>query len=171
MRAGIHSIEHGIYLDDEVIDMMVEKGTFLVPTLLAPLAVIEQGTEGGMPEYGLRKAQESFEAHKVSIAKAHKAGVKIAMGTDAGVMPHGTNLREMGLMCDIGMTPMESIVATTRTAAECMGWQDKVGTLEAGKLADIVISSQNPLADVRVLEKKENIAAVIQDGNVVRSNL
>ena len=168
VRAGIHSIEHGIYLDDEVIEMMIEKGTFLVPTLLAPLAVIELGEAGGIPEYGLRKAEECFESHKISIAKAHKAGVKIAMGTDAGVMPHGTNLREMGLMVDIGMTPMESIEATTRVAAECLGWQDRLGTVEAGKLADIVISSKDPLSDVRVREEQANIAVVLQDGKIVK---
>ncbi len=133
LRAGIHSIEHGIFLDDEAIDLFLETGAFLVPTLLAPLAVLEIGKAGAMPDYGIRKAQEVMEIHSESIAKAHKAGVKIAMGTDAGVMPHGTNLRELGLMCNIGMTPMQAIVATTRTAAECLGWQDRVGTLEVGQ--------------------------------------
>ena len=168
VRAGIHSIEHGIYLDDEAIELMLEHGTFLVPTLLAPLAVVEAGEEGGMPDYGLRKAREAMEIHNDSIARAHKAGVKIAMGTDAGVMPHGTNLRELGLMVNIGMTPMEAIVATTRVAAECLGWQDRVGTVEAGKLADIVIARQDPLTDIRSLEKLENIAVVMQDGKVVK---
>ena len=168
VRAGIHSIEHGIYLDDEVCDMMVERGTFLVPTLLAPLAVIEAGEAGGMPEYGLRKAREVMEIHTESIARAHTAGVKIAMGTDAGVMPHGTNLREMGLMVNIGMTAMQSIEATTRVAAECLGWHDRLGTVEAGKLADLVIARTDPLADIRSLEKLENIALVMQDGKVVK---
>jgi imidazolonepropionase-like amidohydrolase len=99
VRAGIHSIEHGIYLDDEAIELMLAHGTYLVPTLLAPLAVLEAGEKGGMPEYGVRKAREVIEAHSDSIGRAYKAGVKIAMGTDAGVMPHGTNLRELGLMC------------------------------------------------------------------------
>jgi imidazolonepropionase-like amidohydrolase len=92
VRAGIHSIEHGIFLDDEAIDLMLEHGTFLVPTLLAPLAVLEAGVAGGMPEYGIKKSQEVIEIHSESIARAHKAGVTIAMGTDAGVMKHGTNL-------------------------------------------------------------------------------
>lgn len=168
VRAGIHSIEHGIFLDDEAIDLMLEHGTFLVPTLLAPVAVVEIGEEGGMPDYGLRKAREVMEIHSDSIARAHKAGVKIAMGTDAGVMPHGTNLRELGLMVNIGMTPMEAIVATTRVAAECLGWQDRVGTVQAGKLADIVIARKDPLADIRSLENVENIALVMQDGKVVK---
>jgi len=169
IRAGIHSIEHGIFLDEEAIDLMIEKGTFLVPTLLAPLSVVEIAeATGAMPEYGVRKARETIEIHSESIAQAQKSGVTIAMGTDAGVMPHGTNLRELGLMCNIGMTPMQSIVATTKVAAECLGWQDRIGTVERGKLADIVITATDPLRDIRSLEKQENIKVVIQAGKVLK---
>lgn len=168
LRAGIHSIEHGIFLDDEAIDLMLEKGAFLVPTLLAPVAVLEIGKTGAMPDYGVRKAQEVVEIHSESIAKAHKAGVKIAMGTDAAVMPHGTNLRELGLMCNIGMTPMQAIVASTQTAAQCLGWQDRLGTLEAGKLADVIVTRTDPLQDIRSLENTDNIAVVIKDGKIVK---
>ena len=168
IRAGVHSIEHGIFLDDEALDLMLKRGTFLVPTLLAPLAVLEAGEKGGMPEYGIRKSREVIEIHSESISRAHKAGVKISMGTDAGVMPHGTNLRELGLMVNIGMTPMETIVATTKKAAECLGWEDQVGTIQAGKLADIVIARTNPLQDIRSLENVDNIALVMKDGKVVK---
>lgn len=168
IKAGIHSIEHGIYLDDECIELMLKHGTYLVPTLLAPVAVLELSEKAGMPAYGIKKAKEAIDAHKESIAKAYKAGVKIAMGTDAGVMAHGTNLRELSLMNEIGMTPMETIVATTKVAAECMGWEDKVGTLEAGKLADIVITKTNPLTDLRSLEDNANIRIVIKGGAVVK---
>jgi imidazolonepropionase-like amidohydrolase len=169
VRAGIHSIEHGIYLDDEAIDLMLAHKTFLVPTLLAPLSVLEQAeAKGNMPEYGVRKARESIEAHSESIAKAYKAGVTIAMGTDAGVMPHGTNLRELGLMVNIGMSPMEAIVATTKTAAACLGWQDRIGTLEPGKLADVIITAADPLANIRTLEQPANIVLVMQEGRVVK---
>lgn len=168
VRAGVHSIEHGIFLDEEAIELMLKHGTFLVPTLLAPLAVLEAGEKGGMPDYGVRKARETIEAHSESIARAHKAGVKIAMGTDAGVMPHGTNLRELGLMCNVGMTPMQSIVATTKTAAECLGWEDQVGTIQEGKLADIIIVKSNPLQDIRSLEKTDNIALVMKDGKILK---
>ncbi|MCB9450635.1 MAG: amidohydrolase family protein [Anaerolineaceae bacterium] len=170
VRAGIHSIEHGIYLDEEAIDLMLEHGTFLVPTLLAPLSVLEQAeaNPGSMPEYGIRKAREVIEIHRDSIANAHRSGVKIAMGTDAGVMPHGTNLRELGLMCDIGMSPMEAIVATTQTAATVLGWQDNIGTLEAGKLADVIVTRTDPLADIRSLEMPDNIPVVIKDGRIVK---
>lgn len=169
VKAGIHSIEHGLFLDDEVVEMMVGKGTYLVPTLLAPIAVIEAAEkDGSMPEYGVRKARETIEAHSESIRKAYQAGVKIAMGTDAGVMPHGTNLRELGLMCDIGMSPMETLVATTRVAADCLGWSDRVGTLEAGKLADVVIASSDPLKNIRSLEDTNNIKVVIKDGQILK---
>ncbi|WP_075618725.1 metal-dependent hydrolase family protein [Paenisporosarcina indica] len=171
VKAGIHSIEHGIYLDDECIELMVENGTYLVPTLLAPVAVLELAATAGMPEWGVKKAEEVVVAHKESIAKAYKAGVKIAMGTDAGVMAHGTNLRELSLMNEIGMTPMETIVATTKTAAECLGWEDKVGTLEVGKFADVVITKKNPLTELRSLEDNSNIRVVIKGGKVVKEEV
>ena len=167
--AGIHSIEHGIFVDDECLELMLARGTFLVPTLLAPLAVLEDGEAGGtMPEWGIRKSREVIEIHSENIGKAHKAGVKIAMGTDAGVMKHGTNNRELGLMCGIGMSPMEAVVATTKTAAECLGWQDRVGTLEAGKLADVIVVGADPLADIRSLENVENIKVVMKDGRLAK---
>jgi imidazolonepropionase-like amidohydrolase len=90
------------------------------------------------------------------------------MGTDAGVMPHGTNLRELGLMVNIGMDPMEAIVATTKKAAECLGWEDRLGTIQAGKLADLIIVRTNPLQDIRSLENLDNILFVMQDGKVLK---
>jgi imidazolonepropionase-like amidohydrolase len=169
VRAGIHSIEHGVYLDDEAIELMLEHGTYLVPTLLVGVAVLEIAEiTKTIPEWALVKAREVVEIHRESISKAYKAGVRIAMGTDSGVMAHGTNLRELGLMCGIGMTPMEAIVATTKTAAECLGWQDRVGTVEPAKLADIVISKADPLADIRSLENVDNIAVVMKDGQTVK---
>jgi imidazolonepropionase-like amidohydrolase len=168
VRAGIHSIEHGIYLDNEAIDLMLEHNTYLVPTPLAPIGVLEAGEEGGMPDYGIRKAREVTEIHSESIARAHKAGVKIAMGTDSGVTPHGQNLRELGLMVDIGMSPMEALVASTKTAAECLGWDDRLGTLEPGKFADLLITKTDPLADIRTLENVANITLVMKDGKVLK---
>lgn len=170
VRAGIHSIEHGIFVDDEAIELMLERGTFLVPTLLAPLAVLEQAeASGNMPEWGVRKSREVIEIHSENIGKAFKAGVNIAMGTDAGVMKHGTNLRELGLMCNVGLSPMDSLVATTKTAAQCLGWDDRLGTLEAGKLADVIVSQTDPLADIRSLENVDNIRLVMKDGRIVKN--
>ena len=168
VRAGIQSIEHGIFLDEEAVDLMVEHGTYLVPTLLAGLSVIESAEAGArLPPNALEKAREIVDIHQRSIAKAHEAGVRIAMGTDAGVMPHGTNLRELGLMVDVGLTPMESIVAATKTAAACLGWEGQVGTLEAGAYADIVIVDGDPLADIRLLERAESIRSVFKGGAAV----
>jgi len=167
VRAGVHSIEHGVYLDDEAIELILEHGTFLVPTMIAPIAVLETGEEGGMADHAVRKARQVVEAQADSFRRAHKARVKIAMGTDAGVLPHGTNLRELGLMVDAGMTPMEAIVATTRTAAECLEWQDQIGTVKAGKLADLVITKTDPLRDIRSLENTDNILLVIKDGQII----
>ncbi|QTN00740.1 amidohydrolase family protein [Sediminibacillus dalangtanensis] len=171
VRAGIHSIEHGIFIDDEAIELMLENGTYLVPTLLAPVAVLETAKEVGMPDSAVEKSKEVIEAHRQSFTKAYKAGVKIAMGTDAGVMKHGTNLRELGLMADAGMSPMETIVASTKTAAECMGWEDKLGTIEQGKLADIVIVKGNPLEDIYSLADNNNIQVVVKDGKVEKNLL
>jgi len=168
VRAGVHSIEHGMFLDDEAIELMLEHGVYLVPTLLAVVGVIESGAQLGMPEHAIAKAQEVSEAHTDSIRKAYKAGVKIAMGTDAGVVPHGTNLRELGLMTEVGMSAMEAIVATTQSAAACLGWENQVGTLEVGKLADVIIARTDPLADIRSLEEIDNIAAVLKNGEIVK---
>ena len=167
VRAGVHSIEHGIYLDDEAIDLMVERGTYLVPTLLVVVEVLERGEADGMPEHGLQKTREVVDAHRESIRRAHQAGVKIALGTDAGAFPHGSNLRELGLMVDVGMSPMEAIVAGTRTAAECLGWDERLGTLEEGKLADVVIARGDPLEDISVLERPEHLQLVLKGGEVV----
>lgn len=168
VRAGIHSIEHGIYLDDEAIELMLENDTYLVPTLLAPVGILEVGEKGGMPDYGIRKALEVVDIHRESIARAHKAGVRIAMGTDCAVTPHGQNLRELGLMVEIGMSPMQAILASTSQAAECLGWDDRLGTLEPGKLADLVISKTDPLQDIHSLENVDNISLVMKDGKILK---
>ncbi|PAD39767.1 amidohydrolase family protein [Terribacillus sp. 7520-G] len=167
VRAGIHSIEHGIFLDDEAIELMLEHGTYLVPTLLAPVSVVEASEANeSMPAYAVDKAKEVMEIHQRSVAKAYEAGVKIAMGTDAGVMAHGTNLRELELMCDIGMSPMESILASTKVAAECLGWEERIGTIAEGKLADLIIVKDNPLENIASLANADNIHTVIQGGEL-----
>jgi imidazolonepropionase-like amidohydrolase len=162
IRAGIRSIDHGIYLDEEAIEMMLEHGTWLVPTLVAPRAVIDAADAGAaIPETSVAKAREVVEIHRASFAKAVGAGVKVAMGTDSGVGPHGQNLRELELMVEGGMTPMDAIVATSRSAAELMGLADELGTLEPGKRADLVVVAGDPLDVAGIGDRVER---VYQDG-------
>jgi imidazolonepropionase-like amidohydrolase len=165
IRAGVRSIEHGIYLDDEAIELMIDRGTYLVPTLVAARGVILAAEQGvNVPEWGLRKAREVSEAHADSFRRAVAAGVRVAMGTDSAVTPHGENLRELELMVAGGMTPDEVLVSTTRTAAELMGLERELGTLEPGKRADLVVVDGDPL-DLGGLDAR--IAAVYQDGRLV----
>jgi imidazolonepropionase-like amidohydrolase len=162
VRTGIRSIEHGIYLDDEAIAMMLERGTFLVPTLSAPRGVFAARDAGiPVPDVFIKKCEMVIEVHTESIRRAIEAGVKIAMGTDSGVCPHGQNARELGLMADCGMSPTDALVATTRTAAELLGVGDELGTLEAGKRADLVVVDGDPLE----LDKlPDRIGQVWKDG-------
>ena len=165
IRAGIRSIEHGIFLDDEAIDMMLQRGTWLVPTLVAPQGVIRAAEEGAaIPDAALAKAREVISIHREAFRRAVGAGVKVAMGTDSGVTPHGRNLDELQLMVDGGMTPMQALVATTRSAAELMGLDAELGTLEAGKRADLVVVDGDPL---ELGELASRISAVYQDGRRV----
>jgi imidazolonepropionase-like amidohydrolase len=165
IRAGIRSIDHGIYLDDEAISLMLERGTYLVPTLVAPTGVITAAEAGAsIPEASIRKAKEVIEIHRESFRRAAEAGVKVAMGTDSGVTPHGENLRELELMTEGGMTPAQALIATTAVAAELMGLERDLGTLEAGKRADIVVVEGDPL-ELKTLA--ERIEAVYKDGALV----
>ncbi|WP_414042364.1 amidohydrolase family protein [Macrococcus sp. EM39E] len=168
VEAGIHSIEHGIYLDDEVAEKMVDKGTYLVPTLLAPVSVLEFAEELGMSQVAIDKSNEVLQDHINSFKLAHQKGVKIAMGTDAGVFKHGTNLRELELMVEHGMTPIEAIRASTLTAAECL-CIDKLGKIEKDYLADLILVDKDPLKDISVLRVTDNIKVVIKDGEIVKS--
>lgn len=169
VRAGFTSIEHGIYLDDEGIELMLERGTFLVPTLVAPLAVLDAAEAGlPVPAYAIEKSRRVMDDHRENVARAYRAGVRIAFGTDSGVGPHGQNLRELGLLAALGMSPMEVIEAATRTAAEVMGLEAEVGTLEAGKRADVVLTSVDPMTRLADLADPANIALVMQDGRVLK---
>src|ERR1700733_12625978 len=168
VRAGVRSIEHGIYLDDEAIGMMLEAGTWLVPTLVAPVSVVEAARNGAqLPDGVLAKAEAVIEAHNASFAAA-AAGVKVAMGTDSGVGPHGSNLRELALMAAGGMTPPDVLVATTSSAAELLGVHADSGTLAPGKLADIVVLAGDP---VDFAHFKDNIRAVYSSGRLVRGQV
>jgi imidazolonepropionase-like amidohydrolase len=169
VRAGIRSIEHGIYLDDEAIDLMLQRGTYLVPTLVAPRGVVEAADAGmAIPEASLRKAKEVVEIHRDAFRRAVDAGVKIAMGTDSGVTPHGRNLAELPLMAAGGMTPAAVLKATTLEAATLMGLEGDSGSLEPGKRADLVVVDGDPLDLDGIVA---GVRAVYQAGRPVAGGL
>ena len=162
--AGVDSIEHGSFIDDEAIRLMKEKGTYLVPTLYLADWFIENYQRLRVPEFMVEKAKVVMPAARQNIARAFKAGVKVAFGTDAAVHPHGLNAREFAVMVKIGMTPMQSIQAATINAADLLGWSDRVGSIEAGRFADIIAVNGDPTADVTVLQ---HVAFVMKGGQVV----
>ncbi len=165
--AGVTSIEHGCLLDEESIAMMREKDAYLVPTLVAPGDVIDSARTGGggLPDEMIEKARRIRDLHRAAVSAAIAAGVKVAMGTDAAIGPHGTNLRELGEMVRCGMTPMQAIVASTTVPAELLR-RPNLGALEAGRLADVVAVRGDPLADIDSLADAAHIRLVIKDGRV-----
>ncbi len=167
IRAGVRSIEHGSILDDEAIAMLAETGTYLVMDLYDGEWMAEEGRRAGWPAETLRKNDETMETAIVVFAKARAAGVRMAFGTDAGVYPHGLNARQLAWYVRCGMTAAEAIRSATLTAAELMGRDDRVGTLEAGRFADLVAVAGDPLADVRALEEP---VVVVKAGIVVRDD-
>ncbi|HTZ92658.1 MAG TPA: amidohydrolase family protein [Streptosporangiaceae bacterium] len=166
LRAGVRSIEHGIYLDDECIDMMLTSGTWLVPTLVAPRAVVSAAEAGSqLPEGVVNKAKEVMAAHAGAFARAVAAGVKVAMGTDSGVGPHGSNLDELPLMAAGGLTPAQVLTATTSSSAGLLQLAEETGTIRPGMRADIVVLAGDPF-DLPNL--KQNIRSVYSGGRKVR---
>jgi imidazolonepropionase-like amidohydrolase len=164
--AGVASIEHGTYMDDEVMRLMKQNGTYYVPTILAGNWVAEQAKiDGFFPELVRPKAAAIGPVIKETFAKAYKAGVPIVFGTDSGVSAHGDNAQEFALMVEGGMPPMEAIRSATSVAAEFLDIGDRHGSLEAGKQADIVAVSGNPLDDIRVME---DVTFVMKAGRVYK---
>lgn len=158
VRAGIRSIDHGIYLDDEAIALMLARGTWFVPTLVAPQGVLDAVDAGvSLPPVVVDKARMVIDIHRAAFRRAVEAGVRIAMGTDSGVTPHGRNLRELQLMADGGMAPGAVLEATTRSAAELMGVDDDLGTIAEGKLADLVVVAGDPFDFTDLADRVEEV--------------
>ncbi len=168
IRAGVTSIEHGYGLDDEAGDLAGELGIHVVPTLSTVYAGIDKER---MPDYHYQKKVRWSGVTKENISRAIERRVPIALGTDAAVCPHGRNLMELSYLVDLGMDPMDAIVAGTRTAAALLGLDDRLGTLEAGKLADLVVCEGDPLRDIGVLGDPANVVCVLQGGAVRKSLL
>ncbi len=164
VRCGVRSIEHGVYLDEEAVAMMVDHGTWLVPTLSAPRALLRLARTGaGITATTRAKVADVVEAHDESLRLAHAAGVRIAMGTDAGIAPHGHNLAELELMHDQGLSPGDALRAATTSAAELLGAGDQIGELAPGKRADLVLLDGT---DIGVRGLSERVRAVIHRGTI-----
>jgi imidazolonepropionase-like amidohydrolase len=161
IEAGVDSIEHGCYLDEdrELIPMMAERGIFFVPTLL----VYEYHRESTAPH--VRERAHALRAHhRDSVARALESGVKVVAGTDAGGHGHPNNAAELPLLVAAGLTPMQALQAATSRAAECLGLQGEIGTIEKGKWADLVLVEGDPLRDISVLQDVRRIKRVIKGG-------
>jgi imidazolonepropionase-like amidohydrolase len=162
LDAGVDSIEHGLDLDDAALDTMVQKGIYLVPTLYA----YELEPEADLRATGGKTSRARI--HEASFRRAAARGVKIAFGTDVGPFPHGTQAKEFAYMVRFGMAPAQALRAATSLAAELMSWQDRVGSVEKGKFADLVAVSGDPLADITELER---VRFVMKGGLVIRNDL
>jgi imidazolonepropionase-like amidohydrolase len=165
-EAGVDSIEHGSYIDDAGIAAMREHGTYLVPTLYLGDWMLDNAGLTRLPPPLLAKAQEVIPAARKNIAHAFASGVRVALGTDAAVYPHGMNGHEFAVMVKLGLTPLQAIQAGTINAADLLGWSGKVGTLEPGAWADIVAVDGDPIKDVSTLER---VKFVMKGGEVVKN--
>jgi imidazolonepropionase-like amidohydrolase len=164
--AGVDSIEHGSYINDEDIQLMKQHGTYLVPTIWLGDWLLENYQKLGMTPNMVEKMKTVLPIARQNVAHAFQSGVKVAFGTDAAVYPHGMNAREFAVMVNLGMTPLGSIQAATVNAADLLGWSERVGTLEAGRFADLIAVEGDPLGDVRVLE---SVKFVMKGGEVVKA--
>ena len=164
--AGVDSIEHGTYMDDEIRNLMKKHGTYYVPTILAGKFVADKAKiDGYFPALVQPKAAAIGPLIQSTFAKAHKSGVKIAFGTDSGVSAHGDNAQEFALMVEAGMSPADAILSATVNSADLLGVSETLGSLEPGKLADMIAVKGNPLENIRLLE---SVAFVMKDGKIYK---
>lgn len=166
VRSGVRSIEHGSLMDDEAISMMAEHGTWLVADIYNGDWINEQGKREGWSADVMRKNEETTEAQREGFRKAVEAGVKIAYGTDSGVYPHRFAGRQLAYMVRHGMTPMQGLQAATIRAAECLGWEDRVGSIAPGKFADLIAVGGDPLAVN--LESMTDVQFVMKGGEIYK---
>jgi imidazolonepropionase-like amidohydrolase len=170
LRAGIDSVEHGFYLDDEAINLALKNETFLVPTLIAVDQIVNNGSKGGIPDWVVKKAEGESGHHRESFVMAVKSGVRIAAGTDAGTPfnPHGDLPLELAKMVEFGLPPMLAIVAATSNAARLLRMDDQIGSIEKGKVADLILVPGDPLKDIGAMRRP---AFVMKSGRVVRNEV
>jgi imidazolonepropionase-like amidohydrolase len=168
IRAGVDSIEHGVWLDEEAITLMLERGTYMVPTLTAPAQIVFGGSAAGLPPYMIEKGHQVLEDHVESFQAAVRAGVRIAMGTDQGtpLSRPGENAQEIVRLAENGLSSAAAILAATAWAADLL--HVPAGRLQEGLVADAVVVEDDPLQETKVLTRDAAIYAVIKDGTVVR---
>jgi imidazolonepropionase-like amidohydrolase len=166
-EAGVDSIEHGHLMDDASIATLKKNGTYLVPTLYLMDWHKEHAATAHLPEYTIKKMQMVSQAGQNNVKKAIAAGVKIGMGTDAAVYPHGLNAHELEVYVRLGLTPLQAIQTATINHADLLGWSDRIGTLEPGKYADLIAVDGDPLKDVTILQ---NVKFVMKGGDVVKNH-
>ena len=170
---GVNSIEHGAALDDVQIEQMAKQGTWLVPTfsVLRKILTLQKEAPDVLPDYIPTKARALLDRQIISFQNALSAGVKIALGTDAGAFKHGENAKEFEYLVGAGMTPMQAIVAGTKMGAQCMGRGDEVGVLREGRFADLLVVDGDPLEDVRILQARSRLRLIMQDGVAVKDTI
>jgi imidazolonepropionase-like amidohydrolase len=170
LLAGIDSVEHGFYLDDEAVNLALKNDSFLVPTLVAVDQIVTNGAKRGIPDWVVRKAESESGHHRESFVLAVKSGIKIAAGTDAGTPfnPHGDLALELAKMVEFGLPPMLALVAATSNAARLLRMDDQIGSIEQSKIADLILVPGDPLADITVMQRP---AFVMKSGKTVRNDL
>jgi len=169
VKAGFDSVEHAMFMDEEALDMMYENKVFYVPTVAAPLRALED-SKGVVPEWLIEKIK-GFKDHFIkSVKMAKEKGLVISMGSDAGtpLNRHGENLKELEFFVNIGFSPMEAIIAATKRAAETLGLEKEIGTIEEGKSADFIVVDGDPLEDIVCLQRRENILYVVKGGEIIK---
>ena len=172
LRAGIDSIEHGVYLDEETVSLMKKRGVALIPTISALYQIETKGLAAGIPAFAVEKTLRVKPFHLESIRMARAAGVKVAAGTDAGTPfnHHGANLGEIRLLVEYGgFSAAEAIEAGTRISAQVLGLDAELGTIAEGKIADLVAVRGNPLEDIGLLADRESVRLVMQGGRIVKN--
>ncbi len=168
VRAGVRTIDHGTMLDQEAIELMLQRGTYYAPTLYVGDAILEEGAQLGIPPDHVERERQLADLDNAAFRAALAAGLPIPLATDAGVFPHGRNARELTARVREGESPMHAIVSATSVAAAALGWQDRVGQIHPGWYADLIATRRSPLEDITELER---VAWVMKAGEVVRDEL
>jgi imidazolonepropionase-like amidohydrolase len=170
LEAGVRSIEHGNFIDEETAALIAPANAYLVPTLVTYEAISEEGGAYGVPENVIRKIEEARKVGIRALRYAYEAGANIASGSDLLGTLQDRKARELDIKSEV-MNPMESLISATRTNAELFGMEDRIGTIEEGKLADLLVVEGNPLEDISVLQEEKNLKIIMKNGRMAKNSL